>query len=74
MYDDGTSKPDWDEAIQCYKKALLNDDKEAYGSLAWIYYNKGEFDEALHMAKRGRMYMPLRHIGFWDFIMKQIIN
>lgn len=67
MYDDGTSKPDWDEAIQCYKKALLNDDKEAYGSLAWIYYNKGEFDEALHMAKRGRMVYASSSYWFLGF-------
>lgn len=55
---------DSDEAIKWYKKALLHDEKEAYGMLAWLYNNEGETEEALRMAKRGRMVRDSSSFGF----------
>ena len=46
---------DLHEAKKWYNKALLHDEKDAYGSLAWLSYQLGETNEALRLAKRGRM-------------------
>ncbi len=43
-----------DEAIRWYKEALRHDEKSAYGALALNYYNQSEYDDAYHMARKGR--------------------
>lgn len=53
-----------DEAIKWYKKALLHDEKEAYGMLAYIYDWEGETEESFRMAKRGRMMRDSSSVGF----------
>ena len=45
---------DREEAAKCFKEGLRHDDKNAYGSLALLYYNEGEYDNAFDMARRGR--------------------
>lgn len=56
---------DYDEAIKWYKKALLNNEKSAYGMLAWVYYWLGEEDTAILMAKKGRL---LRDSNSYNFL------
>lgn len=45
---------DQEEATKWFKEGLRHDDKNAYGSLALLYYNQGEYDDAFDMARRGR--------------------
>lgn len=45
---------DQEEAAKWFKEGLRHDDKNAYGSLALLYYNQGEYDDAFDMARKGR--------------------
>ncbi len=45
---------DNDKAIRWYKEGLKHDEKSAFGSLAILYYNQGEYDYAFDMARRGK--------------------
>lgn len=52
--DNDSIEQDQEEAAKWFKEGLRHDDKNAYGSLALLYYNKGEYDNAFDMARRGR--------------------
>ena len=49
-----TIEQDQEEATKWFKEGLRHDDKNAYGSLALLYYNQEEYEEAFDMARRGR--------------------
>lgn len=52
--DGDTIEQNQDEAAKWFKEGLRHDDKSAYGALALLYYNQGEYDHAFDMARRGR--------------------
>lgn len=45
---------DQEEAAKWFKEGLRHDDKNAYGSLAQLYYDQEEYEDAFDMARRGR--------------------
>ena len=68
MGDGSAIEQDQDEAIKWYKEALKHDEKSAYGSLAILYYNQYEYDDAYDMARRGRYAHDSQSIYMLGFI------
>lgn len=46
-------KRDMRLAVDWYKQAIDHNEKDAWGNLAWIYWDDGDHDEAYRMAQKG---------------------